>query len=119
MLNVKELNKKDKELLFAIKDIANMPQSCDHDATPEYIEYFKNSILNTCELMEQFNHKAYLFLGIEDVRRLLNMYVDSKDFENRLLLSNIIINNYIVEYYKSLYDYLADKVLKKVLTTDK
>lgn len=109
MLNVKKLNKEDKELLFTIKDITNKPQSCDHDATPKYIEDFKNSILNACDLMEQFNNKVFLFLGIEDVRRLLNMYVNSKDYEERLLLSNIILNNYIVEYYKFLYDYLTDK----------
>lgn len=106
MLNVKELNKEEKELLFAIKDIADMPQSYDYNATAKYIEGFKKSVLNICDLMEQFNHKTYLFLGIEDVRRLLNMYVNSKDYENRLLLSDIIVNKYINKYYCNLYDYL-------------
>ena len=105
MLNVKELNKEDKELLFTIKDITSMPQSYDHDATAKYIEAFKNSILNACDLMEQFNHKALLFSGIEDVRQLLNMYVNSKDYEDRLLLSDIIVNKYINKYYCNLYDY--------------
>ena len=106
MLNVKELNKEDKELLFTIKDITDMPQSYDHDATKGYIEDFKNSILNACDLMEQFNNKVFLFLGIEDVRRLLSMYVNSKDIEDRLLLSDIILNKYINNYYCYLYDYL-------------
>ena len=105
MLNVKELNKEDKELLFTIKDITNMPQSYDHDATAKYIEDFKNSILNACDLMEQFNHKVFLFSRIEDVRQLLNMYVNSKDYEDRLLLSDIIVNKYISKYYYNLYDY--------------
>ena len=106
MLNVKKLNKEEKELLFAIKDIADMPQSNDHDATAKYIEGFNKTVTNVCDLMEQFNHKTYLFLGIEDVRRLLNMYVNSKDYENRLLLSDIIVNKYINNYYCNLYDYL-------------
>lgn len=106
MLNVKELNKEDKELLFTIKDITDMPQSYDHDATKGYIEDFKNSILSACDLMEQFNYKKFLFSGIEDVRRLLNIYVNSKDYEDRLLLSDIIINKYITKYYCNLYDCL-------------
>ena len=105
MLNVKKLNKEDKELLFTIKDITSMPQSYDHDATAKYIEDFKNSILNACDLMEQFNHKVFLFSRIEDVRQLLNMYVNSKDYEDRLLLSDIIVNKYINRYYCNLYDY--------------
>ena len=108
MLNIKELNKEEKELLFAIKDITSMPQSYDHDATPKYIEDFKNSILSACDSMEQFNHKTFLFSGIEDVRRLLNMYVNSKDYEDRLLLSDIIVNKYINKYYCNLYDYLEE-----------
>ena len=108
MLNVKKLNKEEKELLFTIKDITNMPQSYDHDATPKYIEYFKKSVLSACDSMEQFNHKTFLFSGIEDVRRLLNMYINSKDYENRLLLSDIIVNKYISNYYCNLYDYLDE-----------
>ena len=108
MLNVKKLNKEEKELLFTIKDITNMPQSCDHDATNEYIEYFKKSVSSACDSMEQFNHKTFLFSGIEDVRRLLNMYINLKDYENRLLLSDIIVNKYISNYYCNLYDYLDE-----------
>lgn len=106
MLNVKELNKDDKELLFAIKKVDEIVQSWDHDATTGYIVSFSKVVKNACDLMEQFNHNIFLFLDIDDVRRLLNMYVNSNDYEDRLLLSDIIVNKYINKYYYNLYDYL-------------
>lgn len=108
MLNVNDLNDTEKNLLFAIKKVIDITESFDHDATPEYKEQFKKSLLDACDLMISFNYNVFLFLDIDDVKRLLGMYMNENDYENRILLSKIIIN-YIKNYYKKLYDYLLEK----------
>lgn len=108
MLNVNDLNNTEKDLLFALKKVTDIIESFDHDATLEYVEQFKKTLLNACDLMTSFNYNIFLFLDIDDVKRLLNMYINEDDYENRMLLSKIIIT-YIKNYYKKLYDYLLEK----------
>lgn len=108
MLDINDLNNTEKDLLFAIKKVDDITESFDHDATHEYMEQFKKSLLDACDLMTSFNYNVFLFLDIDDVKRLLGMYMNENDYENHLLLSKIIIN-YINNYYKKLYNYLLEK----------
>lgn len=110
MLDVNALNNTEKDLLFALKKVIDITESFNHDATPEYKEQFKKTLLNACDLMTSFNYNVFLFLDIGDVKRLLNMYMNEDDYENRMLLSKIIIT-YIKNYYKKLYDYLLEKYI--------